>query len=235
MRDLEAPVGRLNVLEDRTGFQLDRRYLDAAVAEQVELVCVPGDGVDADQRTNADAEPRGGECGVRDRPAQAPATRVGWVNVASCRADDEQVGPGATVGRPTVRTYTRVSHQLRENRLYFYELSESDDEILANLLLAHDAEYDEGEFLDMVLEAREAVLTTFEDDSLIEAIAGELERRHGFVHVEANLRAAVRVSVEEGQTAAAPVDERAAAVPVEADDFRTMLIEVEPEDRPYRD
>lgn len=119
--------------------------------------------------------------------------------------------------------------------MYFYELSESDDEILANLLLAHDAEYDEGEFLDMVLEARETVLTTFEDDSLIEAIAGELERRHGFVQVEANLRAAVRVSVEEGETAATPVDERSAAVPVEPDDFRTMLIEVEPEDRPYRD
>jgi hypothetical protein len=119
--------------------------------------------------------------------------------------------------------------------VYFYELSESDDEILANLLLAHDAEYDEGEFLEMVLEARAAILKTFEEDSLIEAIAAELERRHGFVEVEANLRASVRVSSEEDETIATPVDERAAAIPTEEDNFRTMLVEVDKADRPYSD
>ena len=113
--------------------------------------------------------------------------------------------------------------------MYFYELSEADDEIFANLLLAHDAEYDENEFLDLVLEAREAVMNSFEEDSLIEAIAAELERRHGFVHVEGNLRAAVRVSAEEDETEITPVDERP-TVPAEDDDFRTMLVEVEPED-----
>lgn len=117
--------------------------------------------------------------------------------------------------------------------MYFYELSEADDEIFANLLLAHDAEYDENEFLDLVLEARETVLSSFEEDSLLEAVAAELERRHGFVHVEANLRASVRVSGEEDETEVAPVDERP-TVPAEEDDFRTMLVEVEPEDRPYR-
>ncbi len=119
--------------------------------------------------------------------------------------------------------------------MYFYELTESDDEILANLLLAHDAEYDDQEFLEMTLEAREHVLKSFEEDSLIEGIAAELGRRHGFVHIEANLRAAVRVSAEEGETVITAVDERAAAIPTEEDNFRTMLIEVEPEDRPYRD
>ena len=119
--------------------------------------------------------------------------------------------------------------------MYFYELSESDDEIFANLLLAHDAEYDEEEFLELVLEAREAVIKSFEDESLIEAIGTELERRHGFLHVEGNLRAAVRVSAEEGETAITAVDERQATTPAEADDYRSMLIEVEPEDRPYRD
>jgi hypothetical protein len=118
--------------------------------------------------------------------------------------------------------------------MYFYELSESDDEIFANLLLAHDSEYDESEFLELVLEAREQVLNGFEEESLIEAVAAELESRHGFVHVEANLRAAVRVSGEEGETEIAPVEERA-RIPTEEDDFRTMLVEVEPEDRPYRD
>jgi hypothetical protein len=118
--------------------------------------------------------------------------------------------------------------------MYFYELNESDDELFANLLLAHDSEYDEDEFLDIVQEARDAVIRKFEEDSLLEAVARELERRHGFVHVEANLRAAVRVSGEEGETEITPVDERR-VVPAEADDFRTMLVEVEPEDRPYRD
>jgi hypothetical protein len=118
--------------------------------------------------------------------------------------------------------------------MYFYELSESDDEIFANVLLAHDAEYDEDEFLELVLEAREAVVNDFEQESLIEAVAAELERRHGFVHIEGNLRAAVRVSGEEGETELVPVEERR-AVPSEEDDFRTMLVEVEPEDRPYRD
>jgi hypothetical protein len=119
--------------------------------------------------------------------------------------------------------------------VYYYELSESDDEIFANILLAHDAEYDEREFLDLVLEARTAAMKTFEEDSLIEGIATELERRHGFVHIEANLRSAVRVSAEEGETEIIATDERAAAIPTEEEDFRSMLIEVEPEDRPYRD
>jgi hypothetical protein len=118
--------------------------------------------------------------------------------------------------------------------MYLYELSESDDEIFANVLLAHDSEYDEQEFLELVLEAREEVMNKFEEDSLIESIAGELQRRHGFVHVEASLRAAVRVSAEEGETAITAVDERAESVPEDDDEFRTMLIEVEPEDRPYR-
>ncbi len=107
--------------------------------------------------------------------------------------------------------------------MYFYELSEADDEIFANVLLGHDAEYDEQEYLEIVQEARENVLKTFEEDSLIEAIATELEKRHGFVHIEATLRASVRVSAEEGETVITPVDERASLAPTEEDDFRSML------------
>lgn len=120
--------------------------------------------------------------------------------------------------------------------MYFYELSESDDEIFTNILLAHDSEYDEHEFLDLALEARDAVIKDFEEESLIEAIATVLEKKHGFVHVDANLRAAVRVSAEEGETIITAVDERVAAAAIgEEEDFRTMLIETEVEDRPYRD
>jgi hypothetical protein len=118
--------------------------------------------------------------------------------------------------------------------MYFYELHESDDEIFANVLLAHDSEYDEQEFLELVLEAQNAIGKSYEEDSLIEGIAAELERKHGFTHIEANLRAAVRVSAEEGETQLTAVDERA-TVPTEEDDFRTMLVEVDKADRPYSD
>jgi len=83
--------------------------------------------------------------------------------------------------------------------VYFYELHESDDELFSEALLAHDSEYDEQEFLELVLEARGAVLDSFEEDSLIEAVANELARSHGFVHIDdRQLRAAVRVSANDG-------------------------------------
>ena len=119
--------------------------------------------------------------------------------------------------------------------MYFYELHESDDDLFSDVLLAHDAEYDEQEFLELVLEARGAVIARFEEPSLIEAIANQLERQHGFVEIESNLRAAVNVSAAEGETVITPVDERSPKPTSEEEDFRSMLIEVEPEDRPYRD
>lgn len=119
--------------------------------------------------------------------------------------------------------------------MYFYELHEADDDLFSDVVLAHDAEYDEQEFLELVLEAREAVIERFEEPSLIEAIANHLERKHGFVEVESNLRAAINVSATEGETVITPVDERAPRQMSEEEDFRSMLIEVEPEDRPYRD
>jgi hypothetical protein len=121
--------------------------------------------------------------------------------------------------------------------VYFYELHESDDELYTDALLAHDAEFDEEEFLALVLESREAVVGRFEDDSLPEAIAKELQRRHGFLYIDDSLlRAAVNVSVNDGETRAVPVEERRPTdQPEEAEDFRTLLIEREPEDSVWRD
>ena len=85
--------------------------------------------------------------------------------------------------------------------MYFYELHESDDELFSEALLAHDSEYDENEFLELVQEARRDVIDNFEEDSLIEAVANQLQRTHGFVHIDdRQLRAAVRVSANEGET-----------------------------------
>jgi hypothetical protein len=111
--------------------------------------------------------------------------------------------------------------------IYFYELHEGDEEVFFDVLLAHDAEYDEKEFLELVIEARKAVIENFREDSLTEAIAHELERRHGFLAIEDQLiRAAVNVSAEEGATQVAEIDEGGPA----ADEFRSILVDIEPDD-----
>jgi hypothetical protein len=71
------------------------------------------------------------------------------------------------------------------------------------------------------------VIDNFREDSLTEAIAHELERRHGFIAIEDQLiRAAINVSAEEGATQVAEVDEGGPA----ADEFRSILVDVEPDD-----
>jgi hypothetical protein len=126
---------------------------------------------------------------------------------------------------------------LREREpLYFYELHEGDDEVFTDLLLAHESEYDEQEFLAFVVEARGAVIERFEEDSLSEAIAAELERRFGFLHIDDSLlRVAVTVSAEEGETRVATVDERRAAADAEDDGFRSLLVDLEPEEERWQD
>jgi hypothetical protein len=81
------------------------------------------------------------------------------------------------------------------------------------------------------------VLDSFTEDSLVEAIANHLQRTHGFIHIDdRQLRAAVRVSADEEETQITPVDELAAAsLPKEEDDFRSLLVDVEPDDAPWRD
>jgi hypothetical protein len=121
--------------------------------------------------------------------------------------------------------------------VYFYELHESDEDLLDDALLAHELEFDEDEFLELVLEARARVLESFEEDTLVSAVARELERTRGFVFVsDSRLSASVRVSTEEGETAPTEVDQtdrrgdRARVSLMEDADFRGVLIERDPED-----
>jgi hypothetical protein len=115
--------------------------------------------------------------------------------------------------------------------VWFYELHEGDDDLFADVLLAHDVEYDEQELLDLVLEARTAVLETYTEDTLSEAIGNELARKHGFLVVDdSQLRAAVTVSAREGETAVAPVDETPGSAPV-GDGYRSLLVDIDKEDR----
>jgi len=114
--------------------------------------------------------------------------------------------------------------------LFFYELHESDTDLFADVLLAHETEYDEAEFLELVMESRGRLLDDFSKDSLIESIAADLAERNGFIVIDdSQLRVAINVSSEEGGTFVADVDQ-AAGVAGGGDDFRTMLVDVEPDD-----
>ena len=110
---------------------------------------------------------------------------------------------------------------------YFYELHESDTDLFADVLLAHATEYDEAEFLELVLEARKKVIDDHTADSLIEAVAAELAARAGFLIIDdSQLRVAVNVSSDDEGTFVADVNEGGAA----REDYRTMLVDVEPDD-----
>ena len=85
--------------------------------------------------------------------------------------------------------------------MYFYELHEGDNDVFADLLLASDEEMEPEVFLQTVQAVRENVIGSFEHDTLIEAIADELERNHGFIFIsDDRLTAAVNVSRDPEET-----------------------------------
>lgn len=94
--------------------------------------------------------------------------------------------------------------------MYFYELHESDNDLYSDALLAHEQEFTADEFFEYVQEARRRVLDRFEEDTLVEAVAHELERALDFTYVSDGLLvAAVNVSRIEDENYIAEVDESA--------------------------
>ena len=82
--------------------------------------------------------------------------------------------------------------------MYFYELHEGDDELYSDVLLASGDEISPEDFFDLVQAVRRRLVDDFEEDTLIEAIAAELERSHGFTYIsDDQLTAAVNVSTDE--------------------------------------
>ena len=85
--------------------------------------------------------------------------------------------------------------------MYFYEIHEGDEEVGTAVLLGHEQRFDPLEFFALVKKARLLVLDSYEEDTLSEAIANELQRSHGFVHVTDDLLvASVNVDQEEENT-----------------------------------
>ncbi len=110
--------------------------------------------------------------------------------------------------------------------MYFYELHEGDDEIFSDLLLVHDEQFAPEDFFDLVQGIRRRVQDTYEDDTLIEAIATELERDHGFTFVsDARLSASVHVSSAEDENRLIALDDEI----LDTDEYRTIFAELDPD------
>ena len=112
--------------------------------------------------------------------------------------------------------------------MYFYELHEGDDEVFSDLLLVHDELIEPEDFFELVQSIRRQVQDTFEDDTLIEAIANELEREHGFTFVsDDRLTASVHISTDEDENRLVAVDESP-----DDDGYRSVLAEFDPDAGP---
>ena len=123
--------------------------------------------------------------------------------------------------------------------MHFYELHEGDNDVFSDALLAHEEEYEPDEFFELVQSIRRRIQDSFEHDTLVEAIAVELEREHGFVHVsDDRLTAAVNVSRDDEENHLVPTgrdhDDDDADEPDDADetadtDYITIQATLDPD------
>jgi hypothetical protein len=103
-------------------------------------------------------------------------------------------------------------------RAFFYELHEGATDLMTDALLISERDHTPAQFASMVKVARAAVIDTFEEDTLVEAIARELERSHGFTYIsDEKLRASMSVGAEEEDTFLVEI------VP----EFRSLVAELE--------
>jgi hypothetical protein len=116
--------------------------------------------------------------------------------------------------------------------VFFYELHEGDDEVYSDVLLARDSEMSADEFFELVQAIRRRVQDSYEDDTLIEAIAVELERDHGFVFIsDERLAAAVNVSTVDSENFLADLDPEDEARDA---DYRAIVADFDPEASGYQ-
>ena len=103
-------------------------------------------------------------------------------------------------------------------QLFFYELHEGATDLMTDALLVSDRDHTPAQFAGMVEAARKAVVETYEEDTIVEAIARELERAHGFTYIgDEKLRASMSVGTEEEDT----------YLVEQSDEFRSMIVEME--------
>jgi hypothetical protein len=102
--------------------------------------------------------------------------------------------------------------------LYFYELHEGATDLMSDALLVSETRHTPEAFAALVERARSAVKDTFEDDTLVEAVARELERSHGFTYIgDEKLAASMSVGMEADDT----------YLVEQSGDFRSMIVEMD--------
>ena len=82
--------------------------------------------------------------------------------------------------------------------MFFYELREGDDDIFADVLLVREEEMDADSFFELVQEIRRRIQDSYEQETLIEAIAEELERDYEFIPITDD--GILRLEVYDAQT-----------------------------------
>jgi hypothetical protein len=103
-------------------------------------------------------------------------------------------------------------------RLFFYELHEGATDLLTDALLVSEEQHSPEVFAHLVEQARSAVIDTYEDDTLVEAIARELERSHGFTYIsDEKLTASMSVGHSPQDT----------FLVEQSDEFRSMIVEMD--------
>lgn len=112
--------------------------------------------------------------------------------------------------------------------MHFYELHEGDDDVFADLLLAREEEMEPEEFFDVVQSIRRRVVDSFEQATLVQAIADELERDYDFVSItDDRLTAAVNVSRDEEENFLTDLDDTEDSV-----DYLSILADLKAENDP---
>ncbi len=115
--------------------------------------------------------------------------------------------------------------------MHFYELHEGDEELYSDVILAREEEIPAEDFFDLVQAVRRRIQDTHDADTLIEAIAAELERDHGFVYIsDERLTAAVNVAREEDDNFLIATDDEFGALEEANVDYRGVFAEYVDED-----
>ena len=84
--------------------------------------------------------------------------------------------------------------------MFFYELHEGDNEVFSDVLVVSESEWEPDEFFELVQTIRRRIQDGYIHDTLSEAIAVELERDHGFIHIsDDRLVASVNVSADDAE------------------------------------
>jgi len=141
----------------------------------------------------------------RGRASRGRPLRLGRAGLADRCGRDAQAPIGARIDRGPREGHGQSVYwpdrlRRRGDHVYFYELHEGDDDLYSDVLLACDEEITPEDFFDLVQVIRRGVVDGFGEDTLIEAIAVELERSQGFIYIsDARLTAAVNVSTDQDE------------------------------------